>query len=95
MSGGCGKKYFQTSNLSFEKLILVDIICHGTPNPDYLKSHVAAVAGGEKVEKCFFRDANFDTSKFAYTLYKHASTDPFIRNTLMKMIFIKLVIMVR
>ena len=73
------KNYFKTSNLSFEKLILVDIICHGTPNPDYLKSHIAAVAGREKVEKCFFRDANFDTSKFAYTLYKHTSNDPFYK----------------
>lgn len=70
------KKYFQTLHLSYEKLILVDIICHGTPNPDYLKNHIAAVAKGEKVEKCFFRDANFDTSKFVYTLYKHASNKP-------------------
>lgn len=70
------KKYFQTLHLPFEKLILVDIICHGTPNPDYLKSHIAAVAGVEKVDKCYFRDANFDTSKFAYTLYKHTSNTP-------------------
>lgn len=70
------KKYFQTLHLPTDSLILVDIICHGTPNPDYLKNHIVAVARGECVEKCFFRDANFDTSKYAYTLYKHTSNKP-------------------
>ena len=73
------KKYFQALHLKFNNILLIDIICHGTPNPDYLKSHINAIAKGEKIDKIYFRDANFDTSKYAYTMYKHTSNKPFYK----------------
>ena len=66
-----GKKYA-------EQLIAVDLVCHGTPTPVYLKQHIANIERTYKTrfEKCFFRDAKFDTSNFAYTLYTHNSEQP-------------------
>lgn len=72
------KNYFSVLRIPQDKLFLVDIICHGTPNPEYLKDHVAAVSQklGKTLVNGFFRDAKFDTSNFAYTLYTHNSETP-------------------
>lgn len=73
------RKYFEVRNLDTDRLYTVDIICHGTPDPDYLKQHIAFIerVNGVEAKKCFFRDAKFGTPNFAYTLYKHNSKEPF------------------
>lgn len=52
-------------------LITVDLVCHGTPPPIYLQQHIKAIElkQKQKFTKCFFRDAKFDTSNFAYASY--------------------------
>ena len=72
------KKYMEVLHISAETLLLVDVICHGTPNPEYLKDHIAAVSQklGKKFERCYFRDTKFDASNYVYTLYTHNSDKP-------------------
>ena len=72
------KKYTEVLHISTENLLLVDIICHGTPNPKYLKDHIAAISQklGKQIVQCYFRDAKFDASNYAYTLYTHNSDEP-------------------
>lgn len=56
----------------------IDLVCHGTPPPIYLQQHIEYIAGkiGKMPQKCFFRDAKFNTSNYAYTLYMHNSEKP-------------------
>lgn len=63
------------------KLITVDLVCHGTPPPIYLQQHIHSIEKKQKqnFESCYFRDAKFDTSNFAYTLYMHNSEKPSYR----------------
>ena len=60
------------------RLITVDLVCHGTPAPIYLQQHIQFIENkqNQSFEKCYFRDAKFDTSNFAYTLYTHNSKEP-------------------
>ena len=54
------------------------MVCHGTPPPIYLQQHIKAIElkQKQKFTKCFFLDAKFDTSNYAYTLYTHNSEKP-------------------
>lgn len=65
------KNYFNALKIDPEKLVTVDLICHGTPNPDYLKSHIRAITKktGKEAKHCFFRDSNYRTQKFIFSLY--------------------------
>lgn len=69
------KKYLEKDYRNF---ITIDLICHGVCSAEYLKQYITSieVKNHQKYSKCFFRDANFDTSKFAYTLYTHTSAKP-------------------
>lgn len=60
------------------RLITVDLVCHGTPAPIYLQQHIQFIENkqNQSFEKCYFRDAKFDTSNYAYTLYTHNSKEP-------------------
>lgn len=60
------------------KLITVDLICHGVCSVEYLKQYISSIEKERQhhYTQCFFRDANFDTSKYAYTLYTHTSVEP-------------------
>lgn len=60
------------------KLVTVDLICHGVCSVEYLKQYISSIEKERQhhYTQCFFRDANFDTSKFAYTLYTHTSAEP-------------------
>ena len=65
------RSYLNTTKTKTDLFVAADIICHGTPHPDYLPQHVKAVAnrGGFKAGKLFFRDPRYKTSKFAFTIY--------------------------
>lgn len=71
-------KNLEGLNKTKGKLLTVDLVCHGTPSPSYLQQHIHAIEKekSKKFTQCFFRDAKFDTSNFAYTLYMHNSDKP-------------------
>ncbi|MBQ3642935.1 MAG: Coenzyme F420 hydrogenase/dehydrogenase, beta subunit C-terminal domain [Anaerolineaceae bacterium] len=53
-----------------EKLFTVDLICHGTPSPEFLKQHIKNISKSKqhKVEKIYFRDPEFGTENFYFSL---------------------------
>ncbi len=51
-----------------EKLLLVDIICHGVSSPHYLEQHIRNKSKNKKVEQVLFRNPMYGTSKFHFTL---------------------------
>lgn len=54
-----------------DKILLVDLACHGTPPAKYFKQHIDGIKNqlGKNVTRCSFRDPNFGTDKFFFTLY--------------------------
>lgn len=65
------KSYLDTVKANTEKLVTADIICHGTPQPDYFKQHVETISKKLKdhVNTCYFRDSRFGTNNFVLSLY--------------------------
>lgn len=65
------RSYLKTANTNTDRFIAADIICHGTPHPDYLPEHVRAIANrdGFKAGGVFFRDPKYKTNKYAFTIY--------------------------
>lgn len=55
-----------------ENLILVDIVCHGGTPYKYLKQHISYIEKqiGLKCFKMSFRDPNFETYKYFFSLYE-------------------------
>ena len=54
----------------YENLLLVDIICHGTCSARYLKEHIHSIEEkkNEEAETVFFRDPQYGTNSFIFTL---------------------------
>lgn len=52
-------------------LITADLVCHGTPPPEYLRKHLNYIEKktGKKAGTVFFRDPAYRTDKFAFTVY--------------------------
>lgn len=73
------RKYFDTLQICSDQLYTIDIVCHGTPDPEFLKQHIAFISNkkGAKPAHCFFRDSRFGTSNFVYTLYENHSETPY------------------
>lgn len=69
------KSYLKTTRTNTDLFVAADIVCHGTPHPDYLPQHVKAVANREgfKAESVFFRDPRYKTSKYAFTIYDESN----------------------
>ena len=55
---------------SYEKLITIDLICHGVAPASYLEQHISAIEKKKKLYTKFlsFRDPDFQTSKYTFTL---------------------------
>lgn len=49
--------------------IYVDLICHGVCSSEFLKQHIRKIAKGRKITSLFFRDPNFETNTFTFSLY--------------------------
>ena len=64
------KSYINSVGVSIEKLLLVDLVCHGVSSPVYLKNHINNLQ--EKynfyADKCCFRDPEMYTYTFTFTL---------------------------
>lgn len=54
-----------------KNLVLVDIVCHGGTPDAYLKQHIKHIENqtGTKCKTMSFRDPNFETYKYYFTLY--------------------------
>ncbi|MDD3416427.1 MAG: Coenzyme F420 hydrogenase/dehydrogenase, beta subunit C-terminal domain [Lachnospiraceae bacterium] len=65
------KSYFTLKKLNMDYLVTVDLVCHGTPSPDFLKQHIKTVEEkkGKKTSICYFRDPNYNTDRYFFTLY--------------------------
>lgn len=52
------------------QIFYVDLVCHGTPPEEYLKNHIEFLEKtmGEKTKQCLFRNPEFDTSNFVFSL---------------------------
>ena len=54
------------------KVYYIDLVCHGTPPAEYLQKHICTTlnSSGKSAHICSFRDPEFDTSTFTFTLRK-------------------------
>lgn len=54
----------------YENLLTVDLVCHGVVPQEYLKQHLERIEKKARtsVRTVFFRDPDFDTSTFTFTL---------------------------
>lgn len=63
------KRYCINLNLNIEKLMLIDIVCHGVPSPKYLEEHISSVFLKKEINNIFFRDPLKGTSNFIFSIY--------------------------
>ena len=67
------KKYVSLSKHKGQ-LVTVDVVCHGTPPPEYLQKHIEFIENktGKKAKTVFFRDPAYKTNKYAFTIYSES-----------------------
>lgn len=67
------KKYVSLSKHKGQ-LITTDVVCHGTPPPEYLQKHIKFIENktGKKARTVFFRDPAYKTNKYAFTTYSES-----------------------
>lgn len=67
------KRYIVSSNLCTDSLYLIEIICHGIAPQEYLDKHIRKIERklNKKADEVFFRDPNFGTSNYYFTLHKN------------------------
>ena len=67
-------KKYTSLNENRGQLITADVVCHGTPPPEYLQKHIKFIENrtGTKVRTVFFRDPDYGTNKFAFTTYSES-----------------------
>lgn len=65
------KKFCQVKKVIDDGLYTVDLICHGTPLPEYLQEHIHNIelTKGIQAEKVYFRDPRYGTGNFLFTIY--------------------------
>lgn len=61
-------QYINSKDCSLDNLILVDIICHGVSSEDYIIEHIKSKAGNKIIKEVFFRDPEYQTSKFVFSI---------------------------
>lgn len=65
------KNYFKLVKSVQNNLLTVDLACHGTPSPEFLKQHISSIEERKSrhAKPCYFRDPTFKTERFMFTLY--------------------------
>lgn len=60
-----------TGDIRTGELYLVDLVCHGMPPERYLREHIEAVDRkmGKTAVRCSFRDPDFGTEQFVFSLF--------------------------
>lgn len=63
--------YLRLRKAGFDRLYTVDLICHGTPMPEFLQEHIHTIEEKKefKADKVYFRDPKFGTGNFLFTIY--------------------------
>lgn len=71
-------KFLEAKKCSTELLTTVDIVCHGTPSPELLVDHIKYLENKYKFNatRCYFRDANFASKNYYFTLYGNSEKKP-------------------
>lgn len=64
------KQYADKAGLN-EQLVTVDLICHGVAPERYLQDHIKHIGTkkGRRIRKVFFRDPEYGTNNFMFSLY--------------------------
>lgn len=64
------KSYINSIRISMEKLLLVDLVCHGVSSSEYLKKHINTLQNkyNFSADKCYFRDPDRHTYTYTFTL---------------------------
>lgn len=77
------RSFIKIKNHSQDNLLCVDIICHGTPKPEYLQHHIQALSKQyeKRAETCHFRDERYGTHNFIYSLYTGNEELPFYKKS--------------
>lgn len=65
------KNYLSIRKINANNLYTVDLICHGTPMPEYLQEHIHAIEKKKnfKADRVYFRDPKYGTGNFLFTIY--------------------------
>lgn len=65
------RNFLKAKHCPTEGLLVVDLVCHGTPLPELLPEHIKSIEinNNFQAKKLFFRDPNYRTDKFAFTIY--------------------------
>lgn len=63
------KSYLFYRKRNIEKIIFVDIICHGTANSRYLEQHLEKVVASQKISKVYFRDPECGSNSYKFSIY--------------------------
>lgn len=63
--------YLRIRRADTGNLYTLDLICHGTPMPEFLQEHIHAIEEKKKFEadKVYFRDPKYGTGNFLFTIY--------------------------
>ncbi len=71
------RSYLKNTKVNTERFLTADIVCHGTPHPDYLQQHVQSIEKKRRLKaaKVFFRDPKYGTGRFAFTIYEESMPD--------------------
>lgn len=64
------KMFLSAKSVEDRNLFTIDLICHGITPEDYLKEHIEQIEykTGKRAEEVFFRDPEFHTYKYMFTL---------------------------
>ena len=65
------KNYLHVRKVDTSQLYTVDLICHGTPMPEYLQEHIHSIEEKKRfrADKVYFRDPRYGTGNFLFTIY--------------------------
>lgn len=71
------ERFVELKKRNRKNLWLVDLVCHGTPLPSHLKEHINTLEQkrGVRYTKCSFRDSQYGTNEFIFTLSSNEARD--------------------
>lgn len=74
-------RYLTATKIDAQKLITVDIVCHGTPEPSFLQDHIRYIekTKSRQANQCYFRDPAYGTNNYIFSLRESGSKRPFYK----------------
>ncbi len=74
------RRYADTVGCGEGRLYLADLVCHGTPPPQYLEQHLKALCG-DKDAVVSFRDPRYSTDRFYFSLAASEGKKPYYKKS--------------